>query len=256
VRSPEGQVSLNGRPEYARECCESSLRRLDTDHIDLYYLHRVDPEVPVEESIGAIADLMREGKVRHAGISETDADTLRRAHATCPISALQAEWSLWSREIEDTVLPTARELRVGVVAYRPLGQGFLTGDIATRANLTAPDDVRRGQDRFTAENLQRNLTLLTRIRTLAAELQITPAQLALAWLLARGEDVVPIAGTKHPDRAAENAAASHIELTPTQIQQLEALIPRGAWSGQRETFASYTASRPRSGTEAQIPRSL
>jgi aryl-alcohol dehydrogenase-like predicted oxidoreductase len=239
VRSPGGRISVDGRPSYARECCESSLRRLGTDHVDLYYLHRVDQNVPVEESIGAIAELVREGKVRHVGVSETDSENLRRAHATHPISALQAEWSLWSRDIEDAVLPAARGLRIGIVAYRPLGQGCLTGNVTSSRDLTAEDDVRRRQDRFTSENLRRNLALLARMRTLADELEVTPAQLALAWLLAQGHDVVPIPGTKHPRRAAENAAAEHIALTATQTQQLEALIPRGAWSGQRETFAAY-----------------
>jgi aryl-alcohol dehydrogenase-like predicted oxidoreductase len=242
VRTPDGAISVNGRPDYARECCESSLQRLATDHIDLYYLHRVDPQVSIEESIGAMAELVDEGKVRHLGISEANADSLRRAHATHPISALQSEWSLWSRDIEDSVLPTARELGIGIVCYRPLGQGFLTGGVTSREVLTADGDVRRGQQRFAPGNLELNLELLVRVRRLAEQLEITPAQLALAWLLAQGDDVVPIPGTKHPDRAVENAASARITLTPAYTAQLDTLIARGAWTGERETFAPYTSA--------------
>jgi aryl-alcohol dehydrogenase-like predicted oxidoreductase len=244
VRGENGGVSVNGRPEYARECCESSLRRLGTDHIDLYYLHRVDPRVPVEESIGAMAELAAEGKIRHLGISEASAESLRRAHAAHPLSALQAEWSLWSRDIEREVLPAARELGIGIVPYRPLGQGFLAGGVTSRASVTGEGDVRAGQERFQDASLRRNLALLAGVRELAGQLEITAAQLALAWLLAQGDDVVPIPGTKHPGRAAENAAAARVALAPEHLRRLEERVPANAWRGQRETFAAYTDTAP------------
>jgi aryl-alcohol dehydrogenase-like predicted oxidoreductase len=244
VRTADGSVGLDGRPAYARACCERSLRRLGTDHVDLYYLHRVDPVVPVEESIGAMAELAAEGKIRHLGISEVGVDALRRAHATHPITALQAEWSLWSRDIEDAVLPAARALGIGVVAYRPLGQGFLTGAVRSRDSLSAPDDVRPGQPRFQAGNLRHNEAQLRRVRTLAERVGITPAQLALAWLLAQGDDVVPIPGTKCPDRATENAAAAVVELSDEDLAELDGLIAPGSWRGERQTFASYATVQP------------
>lgn len=233
VRGPEGP-GVDGRPEHARACCETSLARLQTDHIDLFYLHRVDPAVPIEESIGAMAELVSEGKVRHLGVSEANVAMLRRAAAVHPIAALQCEWSLWSRDIEAEILPAARELGIGIVPYRPLGQGFLTGDIAARADLPA-DDLRRGHPRFADENLEHNLALVEAVRQIARRHEATPAQVALAWLLTRGRDVAPIPGTKHPGRLEENARAAELALDADDLQRLDALRP----AGERATFAAY-----------------
>ncbi|MGI8762641.1 MAG: aldo/keto reductase, partial [Ilumatobacteraceae bacterium] len=203
--------SVNGRPEYVREACDASLQRLGTDHIDLYYQHRIDTDTPIEETWGAMAELVEAGKVRHLGISEASADSLRRAHAVHPIAALQSEWSLWSRDIEDDIVPTCRELGIGIVPYSPLGRGFLTGDIRTTDDL-AEFDFRKDLPRFQGDNFQRNLDLVDEVRTIADNKGVTPAQLALAWLLAQGDDVVPIPGTKRPRRVEENAGAAHLEL--------------------------------------------
>jgi len=217
---------------YVCQACEASLRRLGTDYIDLYYLHRADPQVPIEETVGAMSDLKAAGKVRFLGLSEVAPDTLRRAHATSPISALQNEWSLWSRDIEDRALPVARELGIGIVPYSPLGRGFLTGTI-TRIKDLAPDDFRRTSPRFQGENFQRNLDLLARVRELAAEKGVTPAQLGLAWLYAQGDDVVPIPGTKRCRYLEENVAAADIVLDAGDLARIEEAAPKGAAAGDR-----------------------
>ncbi len=223
---------LRGDAEYVRQACEASLRRLATDYIDLYYLHRADPRVPIEETVGAMSELKAEGKVRYLGLSEVSSDTLRRAHATSPISALQNEWSLWSRDLEDGVLPTARKLGIGIVPYSPLGRGFLTGAI-TRVEDLAPDDFRRFSPRFQGDNFQRNLDLLARVRELAAAKGVTPGQLALAWLYAQGDDVVPIPGTKHRRYLEENVAAMDIVLDAGDLARIEEVAPKGVAAGER-----------------------
>ena len=219
-------------PEYVRESCEGSLRRLGTDYIDLYYLHRADPKTPIEDTVGAMAGLVAAGKVRYIGLSEVAPETLRRAQATAPISAIQNEWSLWSRDLEDEVMPAARELGVGIVAYSPLGRGFLTGQIRTVEGL-ASDDFRRSAPRFQGENFQRNLELVDRVREIAEEKSVTPAQLALAWVLARGDDVVPIPGTKRRRYLDENVAALDVTLTAEDLRRIEEVAPKGAFAGER-----------------------
>jgi aryl-alcohol dehydrogenase-like predicted oxidoreductase len=221
-----------GRPEYVRSACEASLKRLGVDVIDLYYQHRVDPEVPIEETVGAMAALVKEGKVRHIGLSEAGPQTIRRAHAVHPITALQSEYSLWTRDHEDGALPVCRELGIGFVAYSPLGRGFLTGTIAASGDLDG-DDFRRTNPRFQEENLRRNLELADRIREMAAEKGCTAAQLALAWVLARGEDIVPIPGTKRRKWLEENIAALEVTLTAEDLQRLEAIAPKGVAAGER-----------------------
>jgi len=223
---------VDGRPEYVRQACEASLRRLGTDHIDLYYQHRVDPRTPIEETVGAMAELVEEGKVRHLGLSEAAPDTIRRAHAVHPITALQSEWSLWTRDPEETVLPTVRELGIGFVAYSPLGRGFLTGQIRSPDDF-ADDDFRRHHPRFQGENFQRNLDLVERVREIAAEKGVTPSRLALAWLLHQGEDVVPIPGTKRVRYLEENAGAVDVELTADDLRRIDEAMPPGATAGQR-----------------------
>jgi len=233
VRRPDGSwAGVSGRPEYVRQACDASLTRLGLDHIDLYYQHRVDPSVPIEETVGAMADLVRAGKVRYLGLSEAAPATIRRAHATHPISALQTEYSLWSRDPEDEILPTCRELGIGFVAYSPLGRGFLSGQIRRYEDL-APDDWRRGNPRFQGENFTRNLELVARIAELARAKQRTPSQLALAWVLAQGEDIVPIPGTKRVRYLEENATAAAITLSPAELAALEAVFPQGAAAGER-----------------------
>ncbi|MGO9753574.1 MAG: aldo/keto reductase [Solirubrobacteraceae bacterium] len=226
VRDPERPQArgVNGRPEYVRACCEASLRRLAVDHIDLYYQHRVDQSVPIEETIGAMAELVDAGKVRFLGMSEAAAQTLRRAHAVHPISALQSEYSLWSRDIEDEVLPAIRELGIGLVAYSPLGRGFLSGAITSADDLAA-DDFRRNNPRFQGENLARNLALVDTVGELARAHDCTPAQLALAWVLHQGNDVVPIPGTKRRSYLEQNVAAGELELDATDLAALAALAP-------------------------------
>ena len=223
---------ISGKPDYVSLCCDASLGRLGVDVIDLYYLHRVDPTIPVEETIGAMARLVEAGKVRHLGISEAAADTLRRAHATHPLSAIQSEWSLWSRDIEDEVVPTARELGIGIVPYSPLGRGFLTGQIKTEADF-AEGDFRKSMPRFTGDNFQRNLDLVAAVTEMASERGATPGQLALAWLHAQGDDVHPIPGTKRPQYLEENAAAASIELTADDLARLDEISPQGAAAGER-----------------------
>ncbi len=229
---------LRGDREYVRRSCEGSLRRLGTDYIDLYYLHRADPRTPIEDTVGAMAELVAAGKVRYIGLSEVAPETLRRAQATAPISALQNEWSLWSRDLEDDVLPTARELGIGIVPYSPLGRGFLTGQIKSIDDL-APDDFRRTSPRFQGENFQRNLQLVDRVREIAAEKGATPAQLALAWVHARGNDIVPIPGTKHRRYLEENVAALDITLTADDLRRIEEAAPKGAFSGDRYPNMAY-----------------
>jgi aryl-alcohol dehydrogenase-like predicted oxidoreductase len=225
-------LGINGRPDYVRAACDASLRRLGVDHIDLYYQHRVDKTVPIEETVGAMAELVEQGKVRHLGLSEASPETIRRAHAVHPISALQTEYSLWTRDPEDAVLPTVRELGIGFVAYSPLGRGFLSGAI-TKPDDLAEDDFRRRNPRFQGANFDKNLELVERVREIAAERDVTPGQLALAWLLHRGEDVVPIPGTKRREYLEENAAASEIELSAEELERIDAAAPAGGTAGDR-----------------------
>ena len=223
---------INGRPEYVRQACEASLRRLGRDYIDLYYQHRVDPNTPIEDTVGAMAELVREGKVRYLGLSEAAPDTLRRAQAVHPITALQTEYSLWSRDPEDEILPTCRELGIGFVPYSPLGRGFLTGQIQQFEDL-APDDYRRHTPRFQGENFQKNLDLVARIQELATQKDCTASQLALAWVLAQGSDIVPIPGTKRVGYLEENLGALDITLSPDELTQLNDIAPQGAAAGPR-----------------------
>jgi aryl-alcohol dehydrogenase-like predicted oxidoreductase len=224
--------SINGRPEYVRACCDASLKRLGVDHIDLYYQHRIDPTVPIEETVGAMSGLVRSGKVRYLGLSEASAETIRRAHATHPITAVQSEYSLWTRDPEDEVLATLRELGIGLVAYSPLGRGFLTGQIRSLDDLPA-DDWRRSNPRFQEDALAENLALADRVTELAAQHDVTPAQLALAWVLAKGDDIVPIPGTKSPARLEENAAAVDVTLSADELRELDQAISADAVRGGR-----------------------
>ena len=223
---------VNGRPEYVRAACEASLRRLGIEVIDLYYQHRVDPNTPIEETVGAMADLVREGKVRFLGLSEAGPKTIRRAHAAHPITALQTEYSLWSRDPEDEALPTCRELGIGFVAYSPLGRGFLTGQIKRFEDLAA-DDYRRRSPRFQGDNFQRNIELVRRIEAIAAKKRCRPSQLALAWVLAQGEDIVPIFGTKRRAYLEENLAALNVELTARDLKRISEVAPHGVAAGAR-----------------------
>jgi aryl-alcohol dehydrogenase-like predicted oxidoreductase len=223
---------ISGRPEYVRQACEGSLRRLGVDHIDLYYQHRVDLEVPIEETVGAMARLVEEGKVRFIGLSEAGAETIRRAHATHPVTALQSEYSLWSRDIEDDIIPTIRELGIGLVAYSPLGRGFLTGAIKSPDDL-ADDDFRRSSPRFQGENFGKNLDLVRHIEEIAAAKGCTPSQLALAWVMAKGPDVVPIPGTKRRRYLEENAAAVDVALTADDMARIDEIAPQGVAAGTR-----------------------
>ena len=232
-RAPDGaRLGISGKPEYVRSACEASLHRLGVDFIDLYYQHRVDPTVPIEETVGAMAELVLQGKVRYLGMSEAAPHTLRRAHAVYPITALQSEYSLWTRDMEDQVLPTCRELGIGFVAYSPLGRGFLTAHIKESADL-AEGDFRRNHPRFQGENLDKNVQFLQRIEVVAAEKNCTPAQLALAWVLAQGEDIVPIPGTKRRKYLEENAAALDIHLSESDLKRLQEAAPKGVASGMR-----------------------
>jgi len=241
VRGPDGSFrGVNGRPEYVRAACDASLKRLGVDTIDLYYQHRVDRTVPIEETVGAMAGLVREGKVRYLGLSEASPATLRRAHQVHPISALQTEYSLWSRDPEADILPACRELGVGFVAYSPLGRGFLTGRFRRVEDLPA-DDWRRDNPRFQGENFQRNLELVRRIEEMARTKAWTPAQLALAWLLNRGNDIVPIPGTKQRARLEENVRAVEIRLTSEELKRIDAVAPFGAAAGNRYPDAGMRA---------------
>ena len=223
VRTEDGKfLGINGRPEYVRSACDASLKRLGVDEIDLYYQHRVDAETPIEDTVGAMAELVKAGKVRYLGLSEAAPATIRRAHAVHPITALQTEYSLWTRDPESGPLPTCRELGIGFVAYSPLGRGFLTGRFRSLDDL-APDDWRRNNPRFQGENFQRNLDLVARVEATARKKGCTPAQLAIAWLLSRGEDIVPIPGSTRAERVEENAAAASITLSPDELDALDAV---------------------------------
>jgi len=234
VRDPANPQarSISGRPEYIRKACDASLRRLGTDHIDLYYQHRVDPNTPIEETVGTMAELVKEGKIRHIGLSEAGPETLRRAARVHAITALQTEYSLWTRDPEDRVLPTCRELGIGFVAYSPLGRGFLTGQIKRFEDFAA-DDYRRQSPRFQGENFQKNVDLVKKVEEIAGQKNCTPSQLALAWVLARGEDIVPIPGTKRVRYLEENVGALDVKLTAEDLAQIEKTLPKGAAAGQR-----------------------
>jgi len=234
VRDPSNpQIrGVNGKPDYVKKACDASLQRLGVEHIDLYYQHRVDPDTPVEETVGALAELVREGKIRHIGLSEASASTLRRAVKVHPIAALQTEYSLWTRDPEDEILATCRELGIGFVAYSPLGRGFLTGQLKKFDDLTA-DDYRRFSPRFQGENFQKNLDLVKKVEEIVREKRCHPSQLALAWVLAQGDDIVPIPGTKRRKYLDENAAAVDLELTPEDFRRLNEVFPSGAASGMR-----------------------
>ena len=233
VRGPNGEfLGVKGTPDYVRSACEASLKRLGVEVIDLYYQHRVDKNVPIEDTVGAMAELVREGKVRYIGLSEASPKTIRRAHKVHPISALQSEYSLWEREPEEEILPTLRELGIGFVPYSPLGRGFLTGQFKKFDDL-AQDDYRRFSPRFQGENFQKNLDLVTKISEIAAEKNVTPAQLALAWVLAQGDDIAPIPGTKRRKYLEQNLAAAEIKLTKQDLARINEVAPHGAAAGAR-----------------------
>ena len=233
VRGPQGEfLGVRGDPQYVRECCDASLKRLGIDHIDLYYQHRVDPKTPIEDTVGAMAELVRAGKVRHLGLSEASPATIRRAAKVHPIAALQTEYSLWTRDSEAEILPTVRELGIAFVAYSPLGRGFLTGQFKKLDDLPA-DDVRRNHPRFQGENFQKNLDLVKKIEQLAAAKGCTPSQLALAWVLAQGDDIVPIPGTKRVKYLDDDLGAINVRLTSEELAQIDAVLPVGAASGER-----------------------
>lgn len=234
-RKPDGtRVGINGRPEYVRSACDASLQRLGVDHIDLYYQHRVDQSVPIEETVGAMAELVEAGKVRHLGLSEASAANIRKAHATHPITALQTEYSLFTRDLEDEILPTIRELGIGLVPYSPLGRGILTGAITDSGSLDETDSRRTAYfPRFAGDNLDANLALVAQVREIAERKGCTPGQLALAWVLAQGEDVAPIPGTKRVKYLEENVGAASVELTVDDLDALEKAVPRGAVAGDR-----------------------
>ena len=227
-----GFRGINGKPDYVKKACEGSLRRLQIDCIDLYYQHRVDPETPIEETVSAMAELVREGKVRFLGLSEAGAEAIRRAHAVHPITALESEYSLWTRDPEDEVLPVCRELGIGFVPYSPLGRGFLTGKIQKPEDLP-DDDYRKTTPRFQGENFQRNLEIVKRVEEIAREKRCTPAQLALAWVLAQGQDIVPIPGTKRRKYLQENIGALDVDLTSKDLERIDEVAPKDAFAGSR-----------------------
>jgi len=233
VRAEDGSfLGISGKPDYVLKACDASLKRLGVDHIDLYYQHRVDTTVPIEDTVGAMAQLVKQGKVRYLGMSEAAPDTLRRAHKVHPISALQTEYSLWSRDPEDEVLPTVRELGIGFVPYSPLGRGFLTGRYRRLEDLE-PNDWRRHNPRFQGDNFAKNLQLVDKINELAGRKQVKASQLALAWVLAQGKDLVPIPGTKHVKYLEENCAAADLRLSPEELREIDAIAPKGAAAGTR-----------------------
>lgn len=241
MRAADGTfLGVNGKPDYVRDCCEKSLKRLGIEVIDLYYQHRVDATVPIEETAGAMAELVKQGKVRHLGLSEASPRTIERAHKVHPITALQTEYSLWTRDVEDEILPTVRRLGIGFVPYSPLGRGFLTGRFKSGESL-GPTDYRRSAPRFQGENFDRNLALLTEVEVLAAEKGATPGQIALAWVMAQGEDIVAIPGTKRRAYLEENAGAEKLVLTLSELRRLAAAFPKGVAAGER-----YQASSMRS----------
>jgi aryl-alcohol dehydrogenase-like predicted oxidoreductase len=233
VRGKDGSfLGVNGKPEYVKQACEASLKRLGIDHIDLFYQHRVDKQTPIEETVGAMAELVKEGKVRYLGLSEASAGTIRKAHAVHPITALQTEYSLWSRDVEDEILPAVRELEIGFVPYSPLGRGFLTGQIKKFEDLAA-DDYRRQTPRFQGDNFQKNIELVNKIEELAKQKGCTSSQLALAWLLSRGNDIVPIPGTKRRKYLDENVGAVNVSFTQDELQAIEDIAPKGIAAGDR-----------------------
>ncbi|MCB1380823.1 MAG: aldo/keto reductase [Alphaproteobacteria bacterium] len=241
MRGPKGEfLGVNGRPDYVTACCDASLKRLGIDVIDLYYQHRVDPNVPIEDTVGAMADLVTAGKVRHLGLSEAAPITIERAHAVHPIAALQTEYSLWSRDVESEILPTVRRLGIGFVPYSPLSRGFLTGRFTSPDSLDGTD-YRRNAPRFQSGNFERNAALLTRLQAMAQQLKVTPAQLALAWVLSQGDDIVPIPGTKRRQYLEENAAATEVVLSPEDSAALSAMFPAGAAAGERYAPAAMAA---------------
>ena len=234
VRREDGSwVGIDGRPEYVQSACDASLKRLGVEHIDLYYQHRVDKKVPIEETVGAMAELVQAGKVRHIGLSEASPETIRRAHAVHPITALQTEYSLWSRDPEERLLPTVRQLGIGFVAYAPIGRGFLSGRFRSPDDVGDEGDFRSRHPRFQGDNFRRNRELLERLEALAAEKGVTPAQLALAWVLHQGDDIVPIPGTKHRTYLQENVAAVEIELSEEDLARIDEAAPHGVTAGDR-----------------------
>ena len=233
VRDERGNsLGIDGSPEYVRKACDASLKRLGVDHIDLYYQHRVDTKVPIEETVGAMAELVKQGKVKYLGLSEAAAPTIRRAHAVHPIAALQTEYSLWMRDVEDEILPTCRELDIGFVPYSPLGRGFLTGRFTKFEDLPE-DDFRRRQPRFQGENFQKNLDLVRHVERVASKKGCTPAQLVLAWLLHQGDDIVPIPGTKRVDYLEDNVGALGVTLTQADLERIDKVFPKGVAAGER-----------------------
>jgi aryl-alcohol dehydrogenase-like predicted oxidoreductase len=241
MRAPDGAfLGVNGKPDYVKACCEQSLRRLGVEVIDLYYQHRVDPNTPIEETVGAMAELVKEGKVRYLGLSEAGPRTIERAHKVHPIAALQTEYSLWTRDVEDEILPTVRRLGIGFVPYSPLGRGFLTGRFKDQQSLET-GDYRRNTPRFQGENFERNLDLLKEVETLATEKGATPGQIALAWVMAQGNDIVPIPGTKRRRYLEENVGAESVALTVTDLRRLAAAFPKGVAAGERYIPASMKA---------------
>jgi aryl-alcohol dehydrogenase-like predicted oxidoreductase len=241
VRGPKGErLGISGKPDYVRKACDASLKRLGIEVIDLYYQHRVDPETPIEDTVGAMAELVRTGKVRHLGLSEAAPQTIRRAHAVYPIAALQTEYSLWSRDPEGEILATVRELGIGFVPYAPLGRGFLTGRFKRPEDLPE-GDFRRNSPRWSAENFERNLDLVAAVEAVARARRATPAQIALAWVLARGDDIVPIPGTRDPRRLEENVGALKVKLSAAELRQLDQAFPRGAAAGERYPEAAMHA---------------
>lgn len=233
VRGEDGSFQgVNGHPDYVKQSCEDSLKRLGIDHIDLYYQHRVDPEVPIEETVGAMAELVKEGKVRYLGLSEASPKTIKKAHQEHTITALQTEYSLWSRDVEEEILPLCRELGIGFVPYSPLGRGFLTGQIKTFDDLEE-DDFRRYNPRFQGDNFQKNIDLVRKIEAMAEEKGCEPSQLALAWLLAQGEDIVPIPGTKRRKYVDSNLGALQVNVSKQELEQIDKIAPRGAFAGER-----------------------
>jgi aryl-alcohol dehydrogenase-like predicted oxidoreductase len=230
--------SLSGKPEYVKAACDASLKRLGVDYIDLYYQHRVDPDTPIEDTVGAMAELVQAGKIKYLGLSEASPATIRRAHKVHPITALQTEYSLWERHVEDEILPTVRELGIGFVPYSPLGRGFLTGTITKPSDLGEKDFRTQRYPRFAGEAFDKNQILIDRVRTIANRKGVKPGQLALAWVLAKGEDLIPIPGTKRRKYLEENAAAADIKLTPAEVEELEAAVPQNEIVGERYTAAS------------------
>jgi aryl-alcohol dehydrogenase-like predicted oxidoreductase len=243
IRTKENpnQWSISGKPEYVRAACDASLKRLGVDHIDLYYQHRVDPNTPIEDTVGAMAELVKAGKVKYLGLSEASSATIRRAHKVHPITALQTEYSLWERTPEKEILPTIRELGIGFVPYSPLGRGFLTGTITKPSDLAESDARTQRMPRFAGENFDKNQALVQRVMAIAKRKGVKPAQLALAWVLAKGEDLIPIPGTKRRKYLEENAAAVDIQLTPADVAELEAAVPQNEIAGERYAAAAMKA---------------